>query len=204
MSRNYDPRNALDRAILADAIHEAMQTAGFTLMPNGSTERLGRGVREVVYQRQINHALMCRVYTTIVGTEVREVGLDSIKACVLYKRLDGAVRGIGKETRVKRVGLVADIVERMMDRARSVWRSATTGEHCSCCGSPKATSRAGNLYCVEVCWNETPARQAEIAIANGWAPAVEAPAASPRTAPASAPAVTPAPLSREAVNALFA
>jgi len=95
----------------------------------------------------------------VVTMSAREVGTDSIKVCAVYRNSDMKDCGIGKaKHRVHRVGQVEDIVKRMLQRIDQVAETIATSECCTDCGAPKGLSKAGNLYCLEICWKPKAAR----------------------------------------------
>ena len=148
----YDANQRDSRELLAVSVIAQLGESGFS-----KEERPGS--TEAVYSREVNGTdgkIRVLVYTSVIpsvhGFDIRGTGGDSIKVCALYTGRGGKERGIVKETRVHRVGEIEDIVSRMLDRMRKVYRKAQTGERCSKCGAPKFTSKSGNACCADLCW----------------------------------------------------
>ena len=149
----YDPQNAESRRLLASSLMAMLEQSGFS-------EITIPGTKERVFSRPTDDPSMrVAVYTSIVGSEVRLVGYDAIRVCALYSMRNGDMRGVGKQTRVNRVGQVSAICERVLDRMRKVWASVKTIERCKDCGAPTFVSKKGNNVCAEVCWNRGDRRQ---------------------------------------------
>ena len=146
---DYDPAYPILREMLAMSILNKLDECGFK-EDLGTTKAMER-----VYYREIPKTRMrVQVFTTIVGQEVRHSGKDSIRICASYRTKEGAARGIGKATRVHRVGNIEEIVDRMHGRMRTTWKMAATGERCRNCGAPKFISKNGNKVCAEICWKK--------------------------------------------------
>lgn len=142
----YDPRNYGSRRHLANAIQNKMVECGFQPEPI-------EGTIEEVFSRNINEKVRVLVYTTIVDKECRAVGKDAIRVCALYRNKEGKDKGICKANkRVNRVGDTNDIVTRVHERMREVWRIASRPECCRKCGSPMFTSKRGKKVCANICW----------------------------------------------------
>ena len=92
-----------------------------------------------------------RIYTSIVGNEVRQVGGDSIKVCSVYTNKEGQVNGVTREQRVFRTGQLEEIAGRIKDRISKVAGELNAAQVCGC-GAPKLLSKKGNLYCGDRCW----------------------------------------------------
>jgi hypothetical protein len=152
---SYDPNNRNHRHELAVVLLNTLRTADFI---EEAVEE--QGVRERVFYRVLPNSgnrILIRVYTSIVGDEVRAEGKDAIRVCATYiTKRDGKTRGIGSETRINRTGTIENINQRMLDRMRSVWKN-TLPQHrtnCSCCGAPTFKSKAGNDVCAELCFKD--------------------------------------------------
>jgi uncharacterized Zn finger protein (UPF0148 family) len=125
----------------------------------------GDMTKERVFFFSVSDDMRVAVYTTIVGddawAECRDVGKDAIRVCAVYRRKDGNERGVGKQTRVNRVGEVDAIAGRMLDRMRAAWKVAKRPNRCPDCGAPMFISKKGNEVCAELCWqNRSQATQA--------------------------------------------
>lgn len=108
------------------------------------------GTKEQVFK--LDRGRSIQVYSTVVGMVARGVGEDSIKVCALYETREGQYRGIGRaKRRVHRTGTIEGIVERMLGRIKEVIELCETAELCHC-GEPKGLSKAGKLYCLDLCW----------------------------------------------------
>jgi len=143
---DYDPANFNHRTALAMDIQATLLGLGFTRMEIP-------GTREDVYSRTSARVrgVEMRIYTSIVGGEVRDVGGDSIKVCAVYKMEDGSARGLMKERRVFRTGQLEEIAGRVKDRIRLVAGDINGVQICRC-GGPIGKSKAGKDYCMALCW----------------------------------------------------
>lgn len=142
----YDPRDRQSRRELADGIIARLAHHQFV-------EEYDEGSGERVMYRPHPHGVRVQVWTSVDRATglARDVGDDAIRVCAVYRAKDGTDRGILKVTRVNRVGDVAAIVERVADRARTVWTSVASTPRCRC-GAPTFTSKAGNSVCADLCW----------------------------------------------------
>lgn len=148
----YDHEDRSSRETLAVALITKLQACGFT------SEKRER-TKEAVYARAVDGAPSIRilVYTSVVPSrggsiETRAVGKDAIRVCAVYKARDGKDRGIiAADKRVHRTGEIEDIVERMYQRMREVYKAAKTGVRCHC-GAPKFKSKKGHAVCADLCW----------------------------------------------------
>ena len=84
--------------------------------------------------------------------QVRGEGKDAIRVCATYRTKSGEQKGIVKSSRVNRTGNINEIVDRMVSRMRSTWKSAKTGKKCYTCGAPTFTAKSGKNVCAEICW----------------------------------------------------
>jgi len=152
---DYDPKLQILREMLALSIMGKLEDCGFS--ESGFDDK----TREKVYSRNIPSLnIDVKVYTTIVGREVRREGKDAIRVCATYTAKDGKSRGIVKSTRVNRTGNIADITQRMHARMRETWKAASTGEKCHACGAPKFTTKANKKVCADICWLTDDEKQA--------------------------------------------
>lgn len=144
---DYDPANFNHRTALAMDIRATLTGLGFT------RKDLGAGTREEVYFRASTRirGVEMRIYTSIVDGEVRDVGGDSIKVCAVYGMKDGTTRGLMKERRVFRTGQLEEIAGRVKDRIRLVAGDINGVQICRC-GGPMGKSKAGKVYCMDLCW----------------------------------------------------
>ena len=146
----YNPDSARSRSDLAFSIVEKLEKCGFTAASR-------EGTREAVYSREVREGIRVLVYTSVVPSndtiEVRPVDKDAIRVCAVYKNRDGKERGIARaDKRVHRVGVTEEIVDRMHQRMRDVWRVAQSPCTCEKCGAPKFKSKKGNEVCADLCW----------------------------------------------------
>lgn len=141
----YDHESASDRQALAAAIRDKLKECNFQLEPTSPD-------REMTYVLPVKQTgMVVRVYTSIVGNQVRTVGTDAIRIAGVFERGEIS-RGIVSEKRVNRVGEIVEIVERMYQRMRSVYASCNSAQTCKKCGAPLFLSRANNLVCAAICW----------------------------------------------------
>jgi hypothetical protein len=144
----YDPTNSNHRIALALDIRAILTGLGFTVTAV-------EGTHEEVFTRTSTRlaGVQMRVYTSIVGNEVRQVGGDSIKVCAVHVQ-DGKVSaGLIKEQRVFRTGQLEEIAGRVKDRIRLVAGDINGVQTCRC-GGPIGKSKAGKDYCVALCWKK--------------------------------------------------
>ena len=143
---DYDPSSFNHRTALAMDIQATLLGLGFTRMEIP-------GTNEDVYGRTSTRirGVEMRIYTSIVGGEVRDVGGDSIKVCAVYGMADGSTRGLMKERRVFRTGQLEEIAGRVKDRIRLVALDINGVQACRC-GGPIGKSKAGKDYCMALCW----------------------------------------------------
>jgi hypothetical protein len=88
------------------------------------------GTRELVYSKVVGKLLCCRVYTSIVKDESREVGEDAIRVCLVTRKNDGAIVGVGSSSRVYRLATWRlNLIKRLEG-----W-SKLLGPECPYCGS---------------------------------------------------------------------
>lgn len=118
----------------SETIHAHLEEAGFTK---------GTAYNEVVYERPCHRlpSLIVRVYTSasVGSSKVKGCGKDAIRVVLLYKDPEGKTHGVKKAKKVLRTGKTEDILERMMERARCLYRFAnwmSTAGLCKC-GAPR-------------------------------------------------------------------
>ena len=115
----YDPTFPMFREMLGLSILGKLEESGFTLEPPTSH------AAEKVYSRVVDgtdNRVKIKVFTSVVGTEARNVGYDAIKVAAIYETKAGKTRGLTKDRRVNRTGNMEDIVERMLERMRDAWK----------------------------------------------------------------------------------
>ena len=61
------------------------------------------GTREIVYGKILAKNLCFRIYTSIDFGSSRGVGKDAIRCCLVYRKKDGTIVGVGKDARVYRI-----------------------------------------------------------------------------------------------------
>lgn len=147
----YNPDIRSSRVHLATILIDTLRNADFLEESNtGST------TKERVYYRLIDDlpSFRIRVFTTVVGDEVRDVGKDAIRVCTVYRTKEGKERGVGSEIRVNRTGDTDEIASRMLSRMRKAWVDAHADVPRCSCGAPKFKSRNGNLVCADLCWKK--------------------------------------------------
>lgn len=154
----YVPSSAGMREQLATALVNALTKAGF--------EKQEGSDGELVYARKLlaSHAgeddLRVKVFTSVSeGGSVADVGLDAIRIMGVYVRADGRESPVclsprKKAFRVFRVGGVQDIVGRMIDKCREVYKETSQVPRCNKCGAPMARAKSGKLYCADICWEQ--------------------------------------------------
>lgn len=142
----YDHNSPGHRAALALEIKAILAGLGFkpTDVP---------GSREMVFARDSTRLprVQVRIYTSIVGAEVRQVGGDSIKVCAIYTDREGRSRGVTREQRVFRTGKIEEIPVRIKDRIGRVAADLNAATICHC-GAPKLLAKSGKYYCGDLCW----------------------------------------------------
>lgn len=97
------------------------------------------GTRELVLGKRVDRRgvqMTLRVYTSIDGEASRGVGEDAIRVCLVTRRADGKIVGIGRARRVNRVPSWGD---RLLQRIAR-WQDLL-GPDCPKCGRPVALRR---------------------------------------------------------------
>ena len=149
----YDPACEFSRQSLALSLISELESRGF------SEETQDKPIpkhphSELVYSFPINQKLSVRIFTSAVrskdyGLTTREVGQDTIRVDVVTP---GGDRPIVSEIRVKRTGVIDDIIERTFEKARDAYRIGRRSVPCRKCGAQKALSKSKKWYCSAVCW----------------------------------------------------
>lgn len=86
------------------------------LESQGFTEVKLDGIREIVYGKIVAKRTCLRVYTSVAYGQSRECGEDAIRVCLVYKRKDDTIVGIGRETRVNRIGTWKRNLQKRLDK----------------------------------------------------------------------------------------
>ena len=164
MLYNHEDKN--HRLYLAGRVLHVLKTAGFeeeTEAHDGCLERVFS--REVTVKNpetgeEVGTPVRVVVYTSIDlrSSEIRKVAKDAIRICGVRSYTNGTERGCIKRKRVNRVGLVADIEARMLDRMRSAYVEARTAyrnpTYCKACGAMEFVTKAGKGCCSDLCWTK--------------------------------------------------
>jgi hypothetical protein len=133
----YDPAERKDRKQVAALLEKQLHAAGFERVVDSM---LPSFCREEVFEIKVAGRTdkpevgnFVRVYTSIVGDEVRSEGKDAIRVLAFarfWKKVDGKwelrTKNLGKETRVNRTGTWGGIVNRVIGRCRNSYRVALT------------------------------------------------------------------------------
>lgn len=177
VDQKYDP--ATDQQALALAIIEALDGRGF------GRDVTPPGAERVYRQPCKDDRAAILIYTSVVdissGPVVREVGSDAIRVVGVFRNHEGQERGIVKETRIHRVGLVRDIVDRIGQRVADV-RSRIQADPCPRCGAPtflakpKEGQQEGRRTCADLCWKVRPGRRVDEVPKREHVPAISQPA----------------------------
>lgn len=145
----YDPNNHMHRTVLAQELGAMLVHAGFVKLE-------GPLHAEQVWCYQCIGGTEILVYSSIVGQAVRGDGEDAIRVAAVYRRRDGAVRGLFKDTRVNRTGTTEKIVERTRERMRNAYKAIKShwkdGKLCKHCNAPLFLSKNDKWVCAETCW----------------------------------------------------
>lgn len=115
------------------------------LEERGFKEVFIEGTREIVYGKIIAKNTCLRVYTSIVPVdgESRGVGEDAIRVCLVYRKADGTIVGIGSDARVYRLATWKKNLEARLEK----WFDMT-GPLCPTCDSPtkKRNGKYGEFF----------------------------------------------------------
>lgn len=145
----YDPNNLMHRTVLAQEIGAMLVHAGFVKLDGPSHQ-------EAVFQYKCIGGTEIIVYSSIVGSMVRGDGEDAIRVAAVYRRKDGQVRGLFKDTRINRTGTTEKIVGRTQERMRNAYKAIKQhwkdGHVCPHCGAPQFLSKSEKWTCAETCW----------------------------------------------------
>lgn len=143
----YDPASTACRFNLARSLETLFETSGFVKQD---------GPGENVYRYPCIGGTEILVYSSIVGEMVRGDGEDAIRVAAVYRRKDGQVRGLFKDTRVNRTGDIGKIVLRTQDRMRNAYKAIRShwqeGKVCNHCKAPLFLSKNNKWVCAETCW----------------------------------------------------
>lgn len=172
----YDPDSSAQRAELGEQLKSKLGALGFVPSERRSRDRR-RGGRELilVFRHRKDPGLVVNVYTSISDSgSVRSKGADAIRICTEYEtkalredQEEGAFstsklvfqRPLGKDElaacMVQRRGAsISDIVDRVVERARSAYRALNLVKRCRRCQAPVALSKQKKEYCTETCWKK--------------------------------------------------
>lgn len=143
----YDPMNTTHRRMLAEGVLGTVKSAGLRAEEQSNCF-------EEVFSLPVKERLSIKVYTSVDKRDglIRSVGADAIRVCTVYNSRSGAVRGVGKETRVHRVGDINMIIVRMAERLNASLKAANSLPCCVYCGAPNFKSKNGNMVCSDICW----------------------------------------------------
>lgn len=141
----YNPEDKGDRRALATAILTKLVECKF--LP----EDVPVGTELVYYLPVKETGMFVKVFTSIVDGEVRTVGADAIRIAGVFKHKND-IKGITSEKRINRAGEIPEIVDRMYQRMRSVYKGCNQAERCKNCGAPKFLAKSGNKVCAAICW----------------------------------------------------
>lgn len=97
------------------------------LLDNDFVKIFVPGTNEEVWSKVVRNNLCIRVYTSVQGSRSRSNGKDSIKVCLVSKRPDGQIVGVGKTKRVHRVMGWAKNLQNRID----LWEELL-GPQCTC------------------------------------------------------------------------
>ena len=160
----YNPEDPKHRLGLAIHLMSVLDNAGFKRDERFESKHAPDHLREHVYSREIRDGMFVVVYTSCsnhkkVYVSVRAKGNDAIRVSTIYLRSDTSERrGIGKQKRIHRTGVIEDIGNRLLERMRDGWRIGNTQRMCHC-GAPKFKSKKGNLVCANICWTRAKPKQ---------------------------------------------
>lgn len=148
----YNPNSDIDRQMLADMIKKQLSDNGFA---RANVSKYG----EHIWKRPVNGSIDLLVYTTIITDPnlnmdvVRRLGRDAIRVCAVYTNKKGERKGIARANkRVNRTGELRGIISRVQNQIKNVQAKAMSGYRCYKCKAPMAKSKAGKLYCADICW----------------------------------------------------
>jgi hypothetical protein len=146
----YNPASLEDRKALGSLILSTLTQKGFR---EASDSVAGETVLDFsVCRGGLPSGFFIRIYTSVVNGVARPDGEDAIRACLVWQDpKTNSFTAISKTRRVNRTGEASEIMERTLERGRSLYSEIPTVPRCKC-GAPKATSKAGNLYCAARCW----------------------------------------------------
>ena len=98
----------------------------------GFKEVFIEGTREIVYSKVVAKNTCLRVYTSVayIDGESRDVGMDAIRVCLVYRKEDGTITGIGSDTKVYRIETWKQNLQKRLDK----WLNLM-GPTCKC-GAP--------------------------------------------------------------------
>lgn len=117
------------------------------LEPQGFKEVKLDGTKEIVYGKIVAKNVCLRVYTSVAYGVSRECGQDAIRVCLVYRKKDGTIVGIGRETRVNRIGTWKQNLQKRLDKHTQLMT-----DPCPICGEP-TKQREGKYGVFDGCIN---------------------------------------------------
>ena len=94
------------------------------------------GTREIVYGKIMSKNLCLRVYTSVAYGESRGCGSDAIRVCLVYRKADGSIVGVGSDTKVYRIETWKKNLMKRLEK----W-DALKSPDCPLCASPMRVKR---------------------------------------------------------------
>ncbi len=76
---------------------------------------------EIVYSRVVAKNVCLRIFTSVAYGEGRECGTDAIRVALVYRRRDGEIVGIGKDTRVNRIETWQTNLQKRLDNWKELY-----------------------------------------------------------------------------------
>lgn len=159
----YDPKNKDHRLFLAGKVLGLLEEKGFVEveMPN-TEERVfeWRVTTKTTEGTPVETPIRLLIYTSIDKRtkEIREVGYDAIRICGVRAFKDGTEKGCIKRKRVNRVGLIEDILDRVITRCRTAYVEAIGAYRnptfCKDCGAMNFITKKGTACCSDLCWTK--------------------------------------------------
>lgn len=159
----YDPTSVDHRRRLAASLIKALETAGFSRVPNDNPAREQVWYRYLFTtqgRKQHKTRFLVKVCTSVVfeggSAIVRSRAADAVHVLLAYKRLPDreGPREITLATfRVHRSGFLDGIPKRVIERARSAIIAGKGIKRCPWCKTaPLARSKKGRDFCADACW----------------------------------------------------
>ena len=161
----YNSESSASRQELASKLINAFDRAGFH-------EDLHSYGSERAFIRQVEDGIFIKVFSSIVGSEVRVKDSDAIRVVGVYRYQDDGQmreRGLFKVSRVYRTGVTEEIVERTLERMRESWKKCRDVDRCRNCGTAMFITKKNNKACAALCWleKEQPDNSNNVVCPNG-------------------------------------